>query len=86
VANRPCYATSGANQTWWQSLQLPGYVTGGATQAWWQSPELKNFFFLFRKGEATEDHTTLLLNCYTKLKDSQKLDEFIMTKVGELFC
>ena len=37
---------------------------------------------VFRKGEATEDHTTLLLNCYTKLKDSQKLDEFIMTKVG----
>uniref|UniRef100_A0A2C9MAP2 Vacuolar protein sorting-associated protein 11 homolog n=1 Tax=Biomphalaria glabrata TaxID=6526 RepID=A0A2C9MAP2_BIOGL len=29
---------------------------------------------------ATEEHTTLLLNCYTKLKDVSKLDEFIMTK------
>lgn len=29
------------------------------------------------KGLANEDHTTLLLNCYTKQKDSKKLDEFI---------
>ncbi|CAH1772502.1 unnamed protein product, partial [Owenia fusiformis] len=33
---------------------------------------------------ATEDHTTLLLNCYTKLKDVSKLDEFIMTKDREV--
>jgi len=39
---------------------------------------------LHRKGEATEDHTTLLLNCYTKLKDSKNLDEFIMTKDREV--
>lgn len=26
---------------------------------------------------ANADHTTLLLNCYTKLKDSSKLEEFI---------
>jgi hypothetical protein len=26
----------------------------------------------------TADHTTLLLNCYTKLKDVAKLDEFLM--------
>ena len=26
---------------------------------------------------ATKDHTTLLLNCYTKLKDTEKLDKFI---------
>ena len=25
---------------------------------------------------ANEDHTTLLINCYTKLKDTKKLDEF----------
>ena len=31
---------------------------------------------------ATEDHTTLLLNCYTKLKDVSKLDEFIMVRRG----
>ena len=36
-------------------------------------------------GQANEDHTTLLLNCYTKLKDLKKkdlkkLDEFIRTK------
>ncbi|CAM1311822.1 VPS11 (predicted), partial [Pycnogonum litorale] len=35
---------------------------------------------LHKKGLANEDHTTLLLNCYTKLKDNSKLDEFIMTK------
>ncbi|KAJ9457325.1 Vacuolar protein sorting-associated protein 11-like protein [Diplonema papillatum] len=29
------------------------------------------------KPLANEDHTTLLLNCYTKLKDEKKLDEFI---------
>lgn len=56
---------------------------------------------LHRKGLASEDHTTLLLNCYTKLKvlygdrlkrrvsyflckDSDKLDEFIMTKDREV--
>jgi len=39
---------------------------------------------LHRKGLASEDHTTLLLNCYTKLKDSAKLDEFIMTKDREV--
>lgn len=32
---------------------------------------------LHEKGLATADHTTLLLNCYTKLKDVSKLDEFI---------
>ncbi|XP_033108411.1 vacuolar protein sorting-associated protein 11 homolog isoform X2 [Anneissia japonica] len=35
---------------------------------------------LHTKSLANEDHTTLLLNCYTKLKDNTKLDEFIMTK------
>ncbi|KAL6049387.1 Vacuolar protein sorting-associated protein 11 [Balamuthia mandrillaris] len=34
---------------------------------------------LHEKGLANPDHTTLLLNCYTKLKDVQKLDEFIKT-------
>ena len=29
------------------------------------------------QGRANKDHTTLLLNCYTKLKDVQKLDEFV---------
>ena len=29
------------------------------------------------QGLATSDHTTLLLNCYTKLKDVSKLDEFL---------
>lgn len=32
---------------------------------------------LHKEGLANEDHTILLLNCYTKLKDNQKLDEFI---------
>ncbi|KAK9766623.1 Vacuolar protein sorting-associated protein 11, variant 2 [Basidiobolus ranarum] len=34
---------------------------------------------LHATGLATADHTTLLLNCYTKLKDVAKLDEFIKT-------
>jgi len=32
---------------------------------------------LHSQGLANEDHTTLLLNCYTKLKDKHHLDEFI---------
>lgn len=34
---------------------------------------------LHDKELADKHHTTLLLNCYTKLKDRQMLDEFIMT-------
>lgn len=34
---------------------------------------------LHEKGLANADHTTLLLNCYTKLKDVQRLDEFVKT-------
>ena len=32
---------------------------------------------LHDEGLAKSDHTTLLLNCYTKLADSKKLEEFI---------
>ena len=32
---------------------------------------------LHSKGLANADHTTLLLNCYTKLKDVSRLDQFI---------
>lgn len=32
---------------------------------------------LHRQSLANADHTTLLLNCYTKLKDSSKVEEFI---------
>ncbi|XP_031570001.1 vacuolar protein sorting-associated protein 11 homolog [Actinia tenebrosa] len=35
---------------------------------------------LHEQGLANADHTTLLLNCYTKLKDVTKLDEFIMSE------
>lgn len=35
---------------------------------------------LHRQSLANADHTTLLLNCYTKLKDSSKLQEFIKVK------
>eukprot|EP01018_Ginkgo_biloba_P031346 Gb_07923 [translate_table: standard] len=37
---------------------------------------------LHEKGLASKDHTTLLLNCYTKLKDVAKLDEFIKGEDG----
>lgn len=39
---------------------------------------------LHKQGQATEDHTTLLLNCYTKLNHTDKLKEFIMTKDREV--
>ena len=32
---------------------------------------------LHSAGVASSDHTTLLLNCFTKLKDEEKLDEFL---------
>lgn len=32
---------------------------------------------LHKSGNATSDHTTLMLNCYTRLKDSEQLDKFI---------
>ena len=35
---------------------------------------------LHEKGLASKDHTTLLLNCYTKLEDVAKLDEFIKSE------
>ncbi|XP_028664283.1 vacuolar protein sorting-associated protein 11 homolog [Erpetoichthys calabaricus] len=39
---------------------------------------------LHRQSLANADHTTLLLNCYTKLKDSTKLEEFIKTSESEV--
>lgn len=38
---------------------------------------------LHKAGLANEDHTTLLLNCYAKLKDTTKLDEFIKSNDRE---
>jgi vacuolar protein sorting-associated protein 11 len=38
---------------------------------------------LHEHNKATADHTTLLLNCYAKLKDTEKLDAFIRAP-GEL--
>ncbi|KAJ2009968.1 Vacuolar protein sorting-associated protein 11, partial [Coemansia sp. S680] len=35
---------------------------------------------LHTAGMATSDHTTLLLNCYTKLRDEEKLNQFIHTQ------
>ena len=34
---------------------------------------------LHEHGKANTDHTTLLLNCYAKLKDTEKLDAFVKT-------
>ncbi|KNC46655.1 Vps11 [Thecamonas trahens ATCC 50062] len=39
---------------------------------------------LHEKRLANEDHTTLLLNCYTKLKDESKLDEFVKQPAHEV--
>ncbi|KAK9237765.1 hypothetical protein V1525DRAFT_403283 [Lipomyces kononenkoae] len=35
---------------------------------------------LHNRGLATADHTTLLLNCYAKLKDTEKLETFIKSE------
>ncbi|KAK9471992.1 uncharacterized protein V1510DRAFT_156370 [Dipodascopsis tothii] len=35
---------------------------------------------LHNRGMATADHTTLLLNCYAKLKDTEKLETFIRSE------
>ncbi|XP_065843977.1 vacuolar protein sorting-associated protein 11 homolog [Oscarella lobularis] len=40
---------------------------------------------LHEKSLATTDHTTLLLNCYTKLKNVDKMDGFIKTDKGFSF-
>ncbi|KAK2995647.1 hypothetical protein RJ640_013604 [Escallonia rubra] len=37
---------------------------------------------LHENGLASKDHTTLLLNCYTKLKDVEKLNVFIKSEEG----
>ncbi|KAG2565669.1 hypothetical protein PVAP13_7NG132300, partial [Panicum virgatum] len=37
---------------------------------------------LHDRGLASKDHTTLLLNCYTKLKDVEKLNDFIKDEDG----
>lgn len=37
---------------------------------------------LHEKGLANENHTTLLLNCYTKLNESKLLNEFIRKDVS----
>ncbi|XP_018335224.1 vacuolar protein sorting-associated protein 11 homolog [Agrilus planipennis] len=39
---------------------------------------------LHKQGQAPEDHTTLLLNCYTKLNNTDSLKEFILTKDNDL--
>jgi hypothetical protein len=38
---------------------------------------------LHKMKEANEEHTTLLLNCYTKLKDETKLNSFLMKQKVE---
>ncbi|XP_022916247.2 vacuolar protein sorting-associated protein 11 homolog [Onthophagus taurus] len=38
---------------------------------------------IHKQGQANEDHTTLLLNCFTKLNKTDSLKEFILMKDGE---
>lgn len=40
---------------------------------------------LHERGLANPDHTTLLFNCYTKLKDLSKLDQFLKVNT-KLIC
>jgi len=37
---------------------------------------------MHEQGIANADHTTLLLNCYTKLKDVDRLDAFIKVQLN----
>uniref|UniRef100_H2ZAB9 RING-type domain-containing protein n=1 Tax=Ciona savignyi TaxID=51511 RepID=H2ZAB9_CIOSA len=50
--------------------------------------QIRNLTFylqaMHERGLANEDHTTLLLNCFTKLKDVDNLNKFIMTPETEL--
>ena len=41
---------------------------------------------LHRKGVANEDHTTLLINCYVKLKAKTSLDHFLMSDESDSNC
>jgi len=40
---------------------------------------------LHEKGVANSDHTTLLLNCYTKLKNAEKIEQFLSKDQGGNF-
>jgi vacuolar protein sorting-associated protein 11 len=55
----------------------PSYVIRGFLDAQRIEGLRRYLEALHAKKVATADHTTLLINCYTKLKDSEKLDEFI---------
>ena len=37
---------------------------------------------LHKAGAATADHTSLMLNCYTRLRDTEQLDEFITVSIN----
>ena len=41
---------------------------------------------LHQQGRANADHTTLLLNCYTKLKDIEQLDAFVAVSDSVCVC
>ncbi|MEW5305679.1 MAG: hypothetical protein WDW36_008205 [Sanguina aurantia] len=57
------------------------YSKAQSSEGSWTPPRTPNLAafleVLHTKGLASADHTTLLLNCYTKLKDVEKLDAFI---------
>lgn len=38
---------------------------------------------LHTQGMASEDHTTLLLNCYTKLRDTERLNQFLNVNLNK---
>ena len=41
-------------------------------------PQLASYLeALHNRGMANSEHTTLLINCYTKLKEKEKLHDFI---------
>uniref|UniRef100_H2ZAB7 Vacuolar protein sorting-associated protein 11 homolog n=1 Tax=Ciona savignyi TaxID=51511 RepID=H2ZAB7_CIOSA len=75
----------------WLSLMIPtigrlepSYII----RKFLDAQQIRNLTFylqaMHERGLANEDHTTLLLNCFTKLKDVDNLNKFIMTPETEL--
>ncbi|KAK7575939.1 hypothetical protein V9T40_012225 [Parthenolecanium corni] len=58
----------------------PSYVIRKFLDAQYIDSLIKYLSALHEKGVATGDHTTLLLNCYIKLNQFQKLKDFILNK------
>ena len=79
-----CYSKSDFDQAITQYIETIGYTEPSyVIRKFLDAQRIHNLTkylqSLHEKGKALADHTTLLINCYTKLKDVDKLDEFVRT-------